>query len=636
MRKAGTLSTALALCILGGCAVPVSFLIAGVAFRIGLELLESFRVAAGGEPVLQAARIDLAFPTPPADRPLNASFDLDARHVQAVPLDVAKARPLQQSVAGEATIDLLVASAMDDNPCSDGVPAGQFSFSFDGTNVSIRQGSFVLPPVAFDLAKSGSFTLCLGVSANVDAAIAINEIGVSFGPAAASCQTDGSCDSELPACINGFCPFGRYCNTQDKCSPITCFRSCPFAFLACGDDGKCAPFPCQVDSVEICSRMGLTCVEGQCVPFPCEATECHFGTGCNPYNECAVIGCDSRSPCPSSLECERGACVEHECGLRTSCPPNLRCDNGLCRPNNCVRDTDCPSGIEVCNSFGQCVPPRCTNSECPFPLSCDDYTQCVPTECDDTPIDAQRCPAMLTCNDLLLCAEQACGPAKDCPPTLRCDNGRCLPNQCQMVSDCLPGQICNGLGECAQFTCSEQSTCPFGLGCNTFNQCIASECGNNLPCSKLLTCDESLRLCVPPTCGLGKECPTGLICDNGQCVPRECAADSSCPPGLRCNDFGQCIPTRQMCRLGSKCDGECMDESECLAGEVCTDGFCESAVGNCIPGFNCDTECVFDSDCPPDMGCNDFFVCYDPSKVECAFASDCPTGQTCNIRFQCE
>lgn len=612
------------LCTLGGCAVPAAFVIAGAAFTIGLELLEAFRVSAGGEPVLQAAAIDLQFPSQPADRPAGASFNLDAQSIQAVPLDVAKVRTLEQGGSGQATIDVRVAAATEANPCTNGTAAGQFTIGFNGVNVNVQKGSFELPSQAFEFVNSGKFTLCLGVSASVDASIKINNIGVTFGQDESTCPANGKCDTDAVSCVDSYCPFGLLCNSDNKCVPTNCYGgvggTCP-NFLSCNEAGVCELFDCQIDSANICALLGQQCnnASGKCEPYPCIDSECHFGTGCDAFNQCVPIWCSGTSvPCPSSLVCEQGICVERRCDTDANCPLFLHCDNGLCRPNECQPDSVCPGGVEVCNGFGQCVPPKCVNSECPFNLKCDEFGQCVPIACTDDLVNP--CPVLLHCNRSLgICVERECGqPEQDsCPTTMRCsEDGRCLPKECTPGSGgCPPGQQCSGLGECIQVPCID-SQCPFGLVCTDLGgECIAPACRVRPPyCPAPLSCDESLQLCVPRECGPHiPSCePNGLVCDEslGFCVTEQCSS-------------------------GSKCEVECIDDSECQTGETCDNGACVSSGGNCIPGVNCDTECDGDSDCPAGLACNDAHFCYDPSNIECFFDSDCPQGQSCDARFQC-
>lgn len=657
------------LMLFAGCAVPATFVIAGAVYVIGLELLEAFLVTADGDPVLQAARIDLEFPTQPTDQPASASFELDAQNIQAVPLDVSKIRPLLQSVDGHATIDVSVAGASESNPCTNGTPAGQFRFSFNGTDATLEQGSFVLPAPAFDHVRTGSFSLCLGTSANTDASISISEIGVAFARADASCP-GGNCDPDPVTCVGGFCPFGQSCNLSNQCVTTECRGVVCALGLRCNDEQKCEPFPCEVDSVELCSGLGLTCTQGQCLPFPCVNNECHFGTGCNAFNQCDVIGCGPGFPCPPSLVCDQGLCVEHRCESDDECPANLRCDVDLCVPRQCESNFDCLNGREVCNSFGQCVPVQCgTDSQCPFATSCDVFIECVPLQCskdDDCPY-LTLCSAVPGSGQQGECRAIGCDRDGTCAGSnYRCEGASCVPYACQEDSDCPLGFQCNAFGECVSPACIE-AQCPFGLQCHDDRGvCIPYPCFTS-GCPSSFVCDETAKTCVARECTLDADCPSTLQCNEGRCLARACGTGSVCPSGTTCNAFQQCVPP-ETCAPGSKCQTTCVSDSDCTVGEFCVGGecgpnddsctpgvdcecntssdcpddhICEAGLcitpgGNCIPGVNCDTECDFDSDCPDGLSCSDPHCCYDPDLVECAFSADCPEGKTCSCRYRCE
>lgn len=634
MQKAGRFATTLGLCVLGGCAVTTSFVIAGAAYRIGLELLVAFLVTANGGPVRQAARVDLEFPSQPADRPAGASFSLDARSVQATPLNVAKSEALQQSVNGLAALDVLVAASTEVNPCTGGTLAGQFSFSFDGTNVTMQQGSFELPSTAFDFVRTGSFSLCLGLSANANASITISEIGVNFGPDSSSCPTGSACDPDAVSCINGFCPFGAICDDSERCVASDCsvLGSCP-PFTVC-EQGKCVLFDCVVDTVEVCSLMGLTCSDGKCMPHPCTDNECPFGTGCNDFNQCVPIDCDLQNDCPPSLTCSIGAgiCAEIQCPPGLDCPPPLHCEDELCIPTACESDFDCAASKEVCNAFGQCVPLQCQELQCPYGMECDDFGQCLPLACDPQQVS---CPIWMFCHsDRRVCVELPCDPDGTCPRTsFSCEEGVCVPYRCQ-AGTCPLGMECNAFGECVPFACVE-SECPVGLECyEPRGLCLQFPCTSKA-CPSTLVCDETTKLCVARECSIDGDCPSKLRCVEGHCVAQFCEQPgSACPSGTICNAFNQCAPP-EVCPPDSKCETACVSDLDCPSGEGCVNGDCAAVVEDCDFFFHCDAECVGDSDCPEGLACNDAFVCYDPSNIQCVFDSDCPAGQSCDARFQC-
>jgi Cys-rich repeat protein len=90
--------------------------------------------------------------------------------------------------------------------------------------------------------------------------------------------------------------------------------------------------------------------------------------------------------------------------------------------------------------------------------------------------------------------------------------------------------------------CNETIDCPSGLICVEGN-CEPPECTDDLDCPSGQICVEGNCEPVPPECTTDADCAEGEICSNGECVPEppECETDADCEAGFIC-DGGECEP----------------------------------------------------------------------------------------------
>ncbi len=695
MKRASCYSTALGLCLLGGCAATATFVIAGAAFRIGLELLDAFRVAANGGIVRQAAAINLDFPSRPTDQPVNVSFDLNARNVQAVPLAVPKVRLLQQPVAGQATVDVLVAAATESDPCTNGTPSGSFTFSFDSLNVNVQDGSFRLPSEAFNFVSTGSFTLCLSVSANADAEISINEIGISFGPLErpdGSCQTNLDCRSGRTCNASGQCTTGECtgaitdcngagrCNESGGCVNFACHEGnpCP-SYLdcvsgnceapTCPASGICrAPLACDDASgrcrAPLCSE-NVGCPEGRnlqcsplgvCVPFACDGspTGCEGVQRCNQFGECVNFGCDEDDPCPSYLDCVSGNCEAPRCPASGICRAPLACDDatGRCRAPLCSENISCPEGRNLqCSPLGVCVPFACDGSPtgCEGVQRCNVFGECVNFACNE----GNPCPSYLDCISGN-CEAPQCPASGICRAPLACDDatGRCRAPLCSENVSCPEGLNlqCSPLGVCVPFACSGALTdCEGVQRCNEFGECVNFGCDEDDPCPSYLDCVSDN--CEAPTCPALGICRAPLACDDatGRCRAPLCSENISCPEGrnLQCSPLGVCVPfacdgSPTGCEGAQRCNvfGECVnfacDEGNpCPSYLDCVSGNCEAprcpASGICRAPLACDDAT---GRCRAPL-CSENVSCPEGLNLQCSPLGVCVTS-ACSAPADCD
>jgi hypothetical protein len=187
---------ACALCVLVACQVTVNpnddgsvdgtVSIAGLKFAFSLGASGEFSLGAGSAPEQKAAAVPL-LNAEPRETVQAAELVLEPAAVQAQPLGVL--RPKQSGVTGTAQVDVRIGADGAD-PCAAGIYLGSFQLSFDDGAVTIADSSLSLPSEALEYVLSGTFTICLEVTATVDVRLTIGEMGVQFGPA-----VDGSGDN---------------------------------------------------------------------------------------------------------------------------------------------------------------------------------------------------------------------------------------------------------------------------------------------------------------------------------------------------------------------------------------------------------------------------------------------------------
>ncbi|MCK4659721.1 MAG: hypothetical protein KAV82_09400, partial [Phycisphaerae bacterium] len=273
------IGVSLALCAMVACSVTVTqepdgitgtITIANQKIAFSLNVLDPFQITANAPPVPQAARINLYDGTPKAV-PENAQLTLEAADVQAIMLAPLKAVPRSQTLTGSAQVNVSI-GAYDGNPCAEGTYIGSFHVTFSGGSVAIDQVNLDIPADVLTTILTGSFSICLQVSADIGVQITIAGMGVQFGP-----PIDEACalDSDCPAgetCVNGVCVSGA--------EPECVFNS------------DCAT--------------GETCVNGECVAGT--APECEFDSDCAAGEACVNGECvsDTTPECVFDSDCATG------------------------------------------------------------------------------------------------------------------------------------------------------------------------------------------------------------------------------------------------------------------------------------------------------------------------------------------
>ena len=159
---------------------PEEFTISDETFSIDLEDLVPFDVRPDSEPARQRADLTL-FTEKPVDRPSGAELTLD-------PADVVVLRPggaegEADGITGSATVDAYIASTSSTDPCDEGTRIGSYRLTFGEGVVSVVNRALPLTEAALEGVVTGSFSLCLEVTGDVDARIIIRRLAVEFAPA---------------------------------------------------------------------------------------------------------------------------------------------------------------------------------------------------------------------------------------------------------------------------------------------------------------------------------------------------------------------------------------------------------------------------------------------------------------------
>jgi hypothetical protein len=208
---------------------------------------------------------------------------------------------------------------------------------------------------------------------------------------------DGTCgDGETPSNCAQDCVQGCDCAPEEIC--VNNDRV----------DDRCFPSDCDGQACadgEVCD--GVACVSVSCAGVDCGGypNVCRGGV-------CVVGSCnDPDVRCPEGQEC-----IEDEC--RAACTTQADCGALACVDGYCV----------VCESAGECGPGLlCINDQCVLPCT-EDPDQCTGQEVCDP--DSGRCQPP--------CAQTGCGQLEVCDDL----TGLCIDGQCEEMSDCPAGHLC--------------------------------------------------------------------------------------------------------------------------------------------------------------------------------------------------
>jgi len=197
------------------------------------------------------------------------------------------------------------------------------------------------------------------------------------------------------------------------------------------------------------------------------------------------------------------------------------------------------------------------------------------TYCDATCTTAWKCTAS-ECIYSAACTIPLVTDAADaCPqvtrlgtpvPTCNTKTSRCaVPTQCTTPASCVGLPILDSAGDlCTTGECT----------CYTGDHNCYRKCARDLDCVAGKKCDTTSNLCVPDTV-----CTT-----DDQCAERNGSLD------FKCNqDTNLCA---QACATDSDCTGTGLHNDGTVvtggfASKVCTAGFCESLVNDCVDSSQC-------------------------------------------------
>ncbi|MBI4719549.1 MAG: hypothetical protein HY763_17265 [Planctomycetes bacterium] len=178
-----------------GSGVVATVTIANKTFVFRLGGTGLFEVRAGAAPTLKAGLVQPLF-DPPADRPASGVIALDAADIDVVPLSTGKVAVSQQDLAGTAQLAMRLANASAEEPCSVGVSLGTVVLTLQSGAVALDRTTLPLSAEALEFVITGTFTICLEMSADVDVRITIDELSVQFG--AGVDDGGGTVDDDAP------------------------------------------------------------------------------------------------------------------------------------------------------------------------------------------------------------------------------------------------------------------------------------------------------------------------------------------------------------------------------------------------------------------------------------------------------
>ncbi|WP_437660827.1 FG-GAP-like repeat-containing protein [Sorangium sp. So ce1182] len=286
------------------------------------------------------------------------------------------------------------------------------------------------------------------------------------------------------------------------------------------------------------------------------------GLGCLAVN----APCDATVPCCDGLTCQSGTCTDvDECALGTdNCDANAACTNTTgsfsCACNagysgdgvTCTDVDECALGADNCGANA-----ACTNTPGSFTCACDpgysgDGVTC--TDIDECALGADNCGANAACTNT---------PGSF---TCACDAG--------YSGD---GVTCTDVDECAAATanCDANATCTNTSGSFTC-ACDAGYEGDGVTCT-------GIDPCAPNPCQNGGTCTGGINSYTCECAPTyEGTNCEACEGGLAdCNGL-----TSDGCEVNLESDASHCNACNlaCAAGEICSNGGCQTPPTGQVPG----------------------------------------------------
>lgn len=158
------------------------FTIADETFAVPLDDIDPFEVQAGRGAQRQAVGLSL-FRETPTDRPTRADLTLDADRIALRRPGGGTDTEGMEQITGSGTVGVHIADAASQDPFDEGIDVGAFRLQFDRGQVTVENRAIRLPASALERVRTGSFTIGLEVTADVDVSITIERLDVEFGPA---------------------------------------------------------------------------------------------------------------------------------------------------------------------------------------------------------------------------------------------------------------------------------------------------------------------------------------------------------------------------------------------------------------------------------------------------------------------
>jgi len=487
-----------------------------------------------------------------------------------------------------------------------------------------------------------------------------------------SCPTNGKCNGQELACVEGYEPYYTDCDEWGCCNKATQYlytdgcmgycETCPEGMVCDGTENR----ECKDGYVKNEYYDWVSCCRSDQYWTDCEyeCYDCPAGATCDGTN----VVCGDTLPYKAGGSCEGYRCVK--CTSDDHCPVGEICSNNSCV--DCKTDgsatcatckdsakpywngTECVRCItdSNCNLNGTCSNNVCTNQTCCEPNYYwnDYYEECYScTNSYDIGNGRGTCYRdEVTCNEGYQRNVSGNGSIYCCNKTTEmfrlCEDG--YYGECYA---CPTNAVCNGS---ESYTCLDGSIkpeteyywCSIALCCLT-TQYYAEEQGSCYDCPANATCDGQNVTCNNGFNQQGEvywgnvEC---LACEynqyrlNGQCY--------DCPEGASCDGENvTCNSDRVTHNAGTNAlvcchksnqyynNGSC---ASCPTGATCDGTTLKPKAGYYIAEGNVPTACATDgTKC---AGCSSQTPYWNGSAcVGCVGGVGCPTGYTCTDDFKC-
>lgn len=274
----------------------------------------------------------------------------------------------------------------------------------------------------FDGSAASSFALNVGRANHAGFALQGDKLLVAGGRAATlqpGCTTDAQCAA------GAVCdPRGRCLRGGQDCAQLADATQACLSGYTCepGDAGaRCVKRGCKADA-----DCGGCLVSGGCTTGT--ASVCELATGL-----CQKRGCSSDSEClGSNRRCLQGNCAQVGCDGLSGCPSGRSCDvrTGKCKPDGA--SVDCAAAGGACDCRG--------NGDCGAGFTCQTEGE-LAGRCRNV---QSGCPATVCRRDV---NDPAQGPYFDGDGQLRrdvnCTAGQCVLRGCLADVDCPGGSVCD-------------------------------------------------------------------------------------------------------------------------------------------------------------------------------------------------